>query len=87
MALIHLASYHQRAKSYFAKRVNVRKFAIGDWVLKIRTGHASKLDSNWVGPYEIVKALDNGAYVLKELKTGKTLPNTWNAQHLKKYFV
>ena len=37
VALIHLASYHQRAKSYFAKRVNVRKFAIGDWVLKIRT--------------------------------------------------
>ncbi|PON74511.1 Ribonuclease H-like domain containing protein, partial [Parasponia andersonii] len=87
MALIHLAAYHQRARSYYAKKVNPRRFNAGDWVLKARTRNASKLDSNWVGPYEVVKALDNGAYILKELKTGKNMPNTWNAQHLKRYYA
>ncbi|PON37193.1 hypothetical protein PanWU01x14_322460 [Parasponia andersonii] len=61
MALVHLASYHQQARSYYAK--------------KTLTGS---------GPYEVIKAFDNGAYVLKELKTKKSLSNTWNAQHLKK---
>ena len=87
MALVHLASYQQRAKTYFAKKVNARRFSAGEWGLKAKTGNSSKLDPNWVGPYEVVKALDCGVYVLKELKTGKILPNTWNAQHLKKYYV
>ncbi|PON75589.1 hypothetical protein PanWU01x14_042140, partial [Parasponia andersonii] len=85
MALVHLASYHQQVRSYYAKKVSAHRFNAGDWVLLVRTGHSSKLDSNWVGPYEVIKALDNGANVLKELKTGKSLSNTWNAQHLKKY--
>ncbi|PON44982.1 hypothetical protein PanWU01x14_262700 [Parasponia andersonii] len=87
MVLVHLASYHQQARSYFTKKISARRFNAGDWVLKVRTGNSSKLDSNWVGPYEVIKALDNGAYVLKELKTRKSLLNTWNAQHLKKYHV
>ncbi|PON56997.1 hypothetical protein PanWU01x14_177270, partial [Parasponia andersonii] len=83
MALVHLASYHQQARSYYARKVSARRFNAGDWVMKVRTGNSSKLDFNWVGPYEVIKALDNGAYVLKELKIGKSLPNMWSAQHLK----
>ncbi|PON34196.1 hypothetical protein PanWU01x14_346400, partial [Parasponia andersonii] len=75
------------ARAYYAKKVRARQFNTGDRVLKVRTGNSSKLDSNWIGPYEMIKALNNGAYVLKELKTGKNLPNTWNAQHLKKYHM
>ncbi|PON46199.1 hypothetical protein PanWU01x14_253230, partial [Parasponia andersonii] len=52
MALIHLASYHQQARSYYAKKISARRFDAGDRVLKARTGNSSKLDSNWVGPYE-----------------------------------
>ncbi|PON40414.1 hypothetical protein PanWU01x14_297340 [Parasponia andersonii] len=87
MALVHLVSYHQQARSYYPKKDNARRFNAGDWILKVRTGNSSKLDSNWIGPYEVIKALDSGAYILKELKTKKNLPNTWNAQHLKKYYV
>ncbi|PON50430.1 hypothetical protein PanWU01x14_222950, partial [Parasponia andersonii] len=87
MALVHLISYHQQARFYYVKKVSARRFNARDWVLKVRTGNSSKLDSNWVGPYKVIKALDNGVYVLKELKTEKSLPNTWNAQHLKKYHV
>ncbi|PON69734.1 hypothetical protein PanWU01x14_085180, partial [Parasponia andersonii] len=87
MALVHLASYHQQARSYCAKKLSTCRFNTGNWVLKVKTGNFSKLDSNWVGSYEVIKALDNGAYVLKKLKTGKSLPNIWNAQHLKKYHV
>ncbi|PON59533.1 hypothetical protein PanWU01x14_158910, partial [Parasponia andersonii] len=83
MVPVHLASYHQQARSYYAKKVSARRFNAGDWVLKVRTGNSSKLNSNWVGPYEVIKALDNDAYVLKDFKIGKSLPNTWNAQHLK----
>ncbi|PON77658.1 hypothetical protein PanWU01x14_024140 [Parasponia andersonii] len=79
MALVHLASYHKQTRSYYAKKVSARRFNAGDWVLKARTGNSSKLDSNWIGPYEVVKVLDNGVYILKELKTGKNVPNTWNA--------
>ncbi|PON44043.1 hypothetical protein PanWU01x14_269790, partial [Parasponia andersonii] len=87
MVLVHLASYHQRARSYYTKKVSTHRFNVGDWVLKVRTGNSSKLDSNWVRPYEVIKALDNGVYVLKEFKIRKSLPNTWNTQHLKKYHM
>ncbi|PON40060.1 hypothetical protein PanWU01x14_300030 [Parasponia andersonii] len=87
IALVHLASYHQQARFYYAKKVSARRFNVRDWVLKVRTGNYSKLDSNWVGPYEVIKVLDNGAHVLKKLKTEKSLLNTWNAQHLQKYHV
>ncbi|PON79363.1 hypothetical protein PanWU01x14_010980, partial [Parasponia andersonii] len=76
-----------QARSYYAKKVNARRSNARDWVLKVRTGNSSKLDFNWVGPYKVIKVLDNGTYVLKEFKIGKSLPNTWNAQHLKIYHL
>jgi len=47
--------------------------------------HEGKLAPNWVGPYQVVDSLQNGAYKLEELN-GKLLPRTWNVVHLKMYY-
>ena len=46
-----------------------------------------KLQPNWEGPFEIYEVVENGAYKLKEIHGGKLVPRTWNASHLKKYYV
>nr|KYP40224.1 hypothetical protein KK1_038456 [Cajanus cajan] len=46
---------------------------------------SGKFAANWKGPFRILECLQNGAYTLAEL-SGKVLPRTWNATHLKFYF-
>ncbi|GJW54059.1 hypothetical protein Tco_0098144 [Tanacetum coccineum] len=42
-----------------------------------RVEEVGKLGPKWEGPYEITKALGNGAYKLRD-RDGKQLPRTWN---------
>ena len=44
-----------------------------------------KLAANWDGPYRVTDSFQNGAYKLEEL-SGKAIPRTWNATHLKAYY-
>jgi hypothetical protein len=65
-----------------------RELSIGDLVLKkdIRTWEKHKFSSPWEGTFIIVDAAAPGAYVLIEVD-GAMLPNTWNADQLRKYYV
>nr|GEW15408.1 reverse transcriptase domain-containing protein [Tanacetum cinerariifolium] len=45
-----------------------------------------KLGPKWEGPYEVTKALEKGAYKLKD-RDGKQLPLTWNISNLKKCYI
>nr|KYP58225.1 hypothetical protein KK1_004519 [Cajanus cajan] len=71
-------------------RVKPRSFQAGDLVWRL-LGEArkdtsdGKLAPTWGGPFRVTKDLENGAYRLEEL-SGKPIPRTWNATHLKFYF-
>ena len=43
------------------------------------------LGPNWEGPYQIVEVMREGTFKLARL-SGETVPRTWNAMHLKKYY-
>ena len=62
--------------------------SIGDLVLKKdqRTKDKTKLSSPWQGPYIIVEIARPGAYRLAEID-GDILPNTWNIDQLRRFYV
>jgi len=87
----HIGRIPSRAARYFNTAVNLRKFLLGNWVLRkvspiIRDPNDRKLGPQWEGPYKVIKCHDKGAYHLIDTE-GKTLPRAWNVKHLKKYFV
>jgi hypothetical protein len=75
-------------KRYYNKSVVQRELNIGDLVLKkdIRTKDKHKFLSPWEGPFIIVDIATPGAYVLAKVDDGM-LPNTWNADQLRKYYA
>ncbi|XP_020203755.1 uncharacterized protein LOC109789254 [Cajanus cajan] len=89
-ALINMEACRTRLLRKHQSKVKPRGFQPGDLVWRV-TGEArrdkvqGKLAPNWDGPYRIMHNLQNGAYKLEEL-TGKAIPRTWNATHLKHYF-
>jgi hypothetical protein len=65
-----------------------RELNIGDLVLKkdIRTKDKHKFSTLWEGPFIIVNVATPEAYMLAEVDSGM-LPNTWNVDQLRKYYV
>jgi hypothetical protein len=80
--------YQESLKKCYNKSVLQRELNIGDLVLKkdIRTRDKHKFSSPWEGPFIIVDVVAPGVYVLEEVD-GVMLPNTWNADQLRKYYV
>jgi hypothetical protein len=52
----------------------------------IRTKDKHKFSTPWEGLFIIVDAVALGAYVLAEVD-GSMLPNTWNDDQLRKYYL
>nr|GEY03326.1 reverse transcriptase domain-containing protein [Tanacetum cinerariifolium] len=83
-----------RAKSKMMKYYNARvrdvAFKPCDFVyLSNDASHAiagGKLGPKWEGPYEVTKALGNGAYKLRSTD-GTVLPRTWNVANLKRCYL
>ena len=83
-----VTEYQRRIKKAFDRHISPRHFQPGDLVLRKleATGkHGGKLDPAWEGPYRVTLSHGNGAYKLEELD-GKTVPRTWNAIHLRKFY-
>jgi hypothetical protein len=87
-ALINVRKYQESLKKYYNKSVVQRELNIRHLVLKkdIRTQDKHKFSSPWEGPFIIVDVAAPGAYVLAEVD-GVMIPNTWNADQLRKYYV
>jgi hypothetical protein len=83
-----MRKYHASLNKYYNKSVVQRELNIGDLVLKkdIHTKDKHKFSTPWEGPFIIVDIAAPGAYVLAEVDSGM-LPNTWNADQLRKYYV
>ena len=90
-AAIKMAIWAQQVSKYYNHRVNNRQFQVSDLVLwnceaSRPTEEWKKLSLNSKRPYQINKILGFGAYKLADL-SGRIIPNTWNAVHLKKYYL
>lgn len=88
VALTQMANYKQKTALYFSK-VMPRQFQVGDQVLRSTAISAptqsKKLDPSWKGLYVIMHATRPGTYRLACLD-GESIPNTWHATHLKRYY-
>ncbi|KAK6123788.1 hypothetical protein DH2020_042469 [Rehmannia glutinosa] len=75
-------------KSAYDKQVRKQNFQVGDLVLRQADAlkKRDKLESNWEGPYRVVKVIRGGAYELEDLEGHKVL-RPWNVCYLKKFPV
>ena len=89
-AQIRNAAYQQREAKYYNSHVQVRRFALGDLVLKrvalgTKDKSAGSLVDKWEGPYHITGIAGHGAYHIARKGAGE-LPRPCNAQYLKIYY-
>jgi hypothetical protein len=86
-ALSNVRKYQEALKKYYNKNVMQRELNVGDLVLKkdIRIKDKHKFSTLWEGLFIIVDVATAGAYVLAEADDDM-LPNTWNADQLRKYY-
>ena len=85
---IREAACKLRASRRYNSKVQPRSFQQGDLVWRMRSNARKsdgKFSSNWEGPFRIREVGEGGAYHLEHL-SGKIVPRTWNATHLKFYF-
>jgi hypothetical protein len=87
-ALSNVQKYQEALKKYYNKSVVQRELNVGDLVFKkdICTKDKNKFSTPWEGPFIIVDVAAPGAYVLAEVDVDM-LPNTWNADQLRKYYA
>ena len=89
--LKRMEDYHKKTTRYYDRRVKPRSYKPGDLVLKkllpTRKDPPShgKLGPNWEGPYIISRIIRPSNYEL-QMEEGKTLPHSWNAEHLKRFY-
>ena len=88
--LRRIEDYRRKITKYYKKRVRPRSFKPGDLVLKKllparKDLTHGKIGLNWEGPYVISLIVRPGNYEL-QTKEGKTLPHSWNAEHLKRFY-
>jgi hypothetical protein len=87
-ALSNMRKYQEALKKYYNKSVVQRELNVADLVLKkdIRTKDKHKFSTLWERSFIIVDVAALGAYVLAEVDDDM-LPNTWNVDQLRKYYV
>ena len=88
--LKHAKDYHRKTTKYYDRRVRPRSFKPDDLVLKKflparKDLTHGKLGPNWEGPYVVSRIVRLGNYEL-QTEEGKTLPHSWNAEHLRRFY-
>jgi len=88
--MIRVQNYQQAAARYYNSNIKIRRFEVGELVLRkvfsnTRELNAGKLGTNWEGPYRITEVVRDGVYKLVKVINGVPELRPWNAMHLKKY--
>ena len=88
--LKRMEDYHRKTTRYYDQRVKPMSYKQDDLVLKNllparKDPSHGKLGPNWEGPYIISRIIRPGYYELQTEK-GKTLPHSWNAEHLQQFY-
>ena len=81
------AHYQQALRRYHKRRIRERTLLVGDLVLRrvFLTKDKHKLSPPWEGPYTIAEVVRHDTYRLMD-SDGNTLTNTWNIEHLRRFF-
>ena len=85
-----MTKYKGKMAEYYNQRVKLKRFHIGDLVLRkvtpaMKDPAQGKLGPTWEGPYKVVHYSRRGCYHLENLD-GNKLPHPWNVEHLKRYY-
>ena len=81
---------HRKTARYYDQRVKPRSYKPGDLVMKKllparKDPTHGKLGPNWEGPYVVSRIIRPSNYEL-QTEEGKTLPHSWNSEHLKRFY-
>ena len=90
-ALKRTEDYQRKTTRYYDRKVRPNSFKTGDLVLKKllptrKDPTHGKLRPNWEGPYIVSRIIQPSNYEL-QTKEGKTLHHSWNAKHLKRFYL
>ena len=82
------ARYQQALRCYRSRRVHAQSFEEGYLVLRHvqSTKGAKKLTPKWEGPYRVVR-VTRPSTVRLETGDGIQLQNSWNIEHLSKFYT
>jgi hypothetical protein len=85
--VIQSARYQQTLRRYHDKSIRHRSFVVGDLVLRrILTGEGRhKLSSLWEEPFMVSEVTRSGSYWLTQMD-GTEVGNSWNIEHLRKFY-
>ena len=88
--LKRVEDYHRKTTRYYDQRVRPKSYKPGDIVMKKllparKDPSHGKLGPNWGGGYIISRIIRPSNYEL-QTEEGKTLPHSWNAEHLKRFY-
>jgi hypothetical protein len=85
--VIQSARYQQTLRCYHDKAVRRRSFSVGDLILRrILTGEGRhKLPPLWEGPFIVAEFTRPGSYRLTQMD-GTEIGNSWNIEHLRKFY-
>ena len=81
------ARYQQALHRYHSRRVHARSFEEGDLVLRrVQSAkNSNKLTPKWEGPYRVIR-VTRPAAVRLETKDAILVSNSWNIEHLRKFY-
>jgi hypothetical protein len=85
--VIQSAWYQQTLRRYHDKTMRCRSFAVGDLILRrilTREGR-HKLSPLWEGPFIVAEVTRPGSYRLTQMD-GTEIGNSWNIEHLRKFY-
>ena len=86
-AAVRAARYQQALRHYHSHKVHARSFEEGDLILRrVQSAkNSNKLTPKWEGPYRVIRVTRPGAV---RLETEDVIPmsNSWNIEHLRKFY-
>jgi uncharacterized protein CbrC (UPF0167 family) len=86
-AAVRVARYQQAFCRYHSRKVHARSLEEGElvlWCVQSAKG-SNKLTPKWEGPYWAVRVTRPGAVRL-ETEDGTPVHNSWNIEHLRKFY-
>jgi hypothetical protein len=85
--VIQSVRYQQTLRRYHGKIVQHRSFIVGDLVLRrVLTGEGRhKFSLPWEGPFIVAKVTWPGSHQLTQMD-GTEVGNSWNIEHLRKFY-
>ena len=86
-AAVRVACYQQALRRYHSRKVHARSFEEGDLVLRrVQSAkNTNKLTPKWEGPYRVIRVTRPRAVRL-ETEDAVPVSNSWNIEHLRKFY-